>query len=261
MLYFILILTSVVLSACQLKADGTNTGTDINKQYKLRADELVQIKKSGSPDAEDKFVTGARLLIKDFPDGANGYEDLMWAIDDYESLGKLDQARSLAKELMDSSAPQKYKLWAKGVFFRLDSMGKPVAMKFIAVDGREVDLAAMKGKVVLVDFWATDCRPCVADLPRVKAALEKFHAKGFEVIGISCDTNKKKLENYVEHNSISWPQYFDGKQQSDNKFAIEFGVDGIPHMFLVDRHGCLRFDNVRAKDGFEERITCLLEEQ
>jgi peroxiredoxin len=261
MRYLILILTFVVLSACQLKADDTNANANIDKQYRSRVDELLKIKNSGSPDAMDKFVMGARLLIKDFPDGPNGYQDIMWAIDDYEFLGKLDQARSLAKEMMDGSAPQKYKRWAKGVFYRLDSMGKPVTMKFIAVDGRDVDLAAMKGKVVLVDFWGTHCGPCVAELPRVKVALEKFHTKGFEVIGISCDTDKKELENYVEHNSISWPQYFDGKQQSDNKFTIEFGVDGIPHMFLVDRHGCLRFDNVRAKDGFEKQITKLLEEQ
>ena len=91
-------------------------------------------------------------------------------------------------------------------------------MQFMAVDGREVDLAELRGKVVLVDFWGTHCGPCVEELPRVKAAFEKFHAQGFEVIGISCDTDRKELEKYVKQHGISWPQYFDGKKQGDNEF-------------------------------------------
>ena len=127
----------------------------------------------------------------------------------------------------------------------------------------------MRGKVILVDFWGTHCGPCVAELPRVKEAFERFHGQGFEVVGISCDTQRKELEEYVKQQGISWPQYFDGKQQSDNKFTVEFGIDGIPHMFLVDRKGFLRFDNVRARDGvhsygdttsFEEKISKLLAE-
>jgi thiol-disulfide isomerase/thioredoxin len=137
-------------------------------------------------------------------------------------------------------------------------------MKFTAEDGREVDLDKMKGKVVLVDFWATTCVPCVAELPRVKAAFEKYQQKGFEVIGISCDTDKQKLERFLKENGIAWPQYFDGQQQERNKFAQGFGIDGIPHMFFVDKKGCLRFDSVRASGdqiNFEKKIEGLLAEQ
>jgi len=139
-----------------------------------------------------------------------------------------------------------------------------VTIRFTAVDGREVDLSKLRGKVVLVDFWGTHCGPCVAELPRVKTAYEKFHDQGFEVIGISCDTDKKELEDYVQQHGIPWPQYFDGHQQSDNKFTVAFGIDGIPHMFILDTNGCLRFDDVRAKGAktnFEDKIKSLLDEQ
>ncbi len=244
--------------------------TDEYKHFMWRAYELMKIANSGSSNATDELAEGAWRLIKDYPDRANGYEAIMLAIEDDEYDGKPAKSRALAEELIASSAPDKYKFWAKGFLNRLDSRGKPVSLQFKAVDGRKVDLAKMKGKVVLVDFWATDCGPCVAELPRVKAAYEQYHGRGFEVVGISCDTDKEKLESYVKQHDISWPQYFDGKQQEDNKFTTEFGIDGIPHMFLVDKKGFLRFDNVRASDkhhakddttGFEEKIANLLAEE
>jgi peroxiredoxin len=122
----------------------------------------------------------------------------------------------------------------------------------------------MRGKVVLIDFWQTECVPCVAELPRIKAAFEKYQHDGFEVVGISGDTDKGKLERFMKEKGIAWPQYFDGRQLQDNKLFLEFGISGMPHMFLVDKKGCLRFDDVQAggaKSDFEGRIESLLAEQ
>lgn len=244
--------------------------TDEFKQYMWRVQQLHRIMNSGASNANDQLVVGARALIRDYPGRPNGYQLIMASIEDYEYGGESAKARALADELISSSAPNEYKLWAKGFLNRIESRGKPVSLLFTAVDGRRVDLAQMRGKVVLVDFWGTHCGPCVAELPRIKAAYDKFHGQGFEVIGISCDTDQKELQEYVQQHEISWPQYFDGKQQADNKFTVEFGIDGIPHMFLVDKEGLLRFDNVRARDGvrskadtssFEEKISKLLAEK
>jgi alkyl hydroperoxide reductase subunit AhpC len=102
----------------------------------------------------------------------------------------------------------------------------------------------------------------VAELPKVKTAYEKFHEQGFEVIGISCDNDGKALlERFLKRKQIPWPQYFDDHQQTDNKMTQAFGIDGIPHMFLLDRKGCLRFDKVGATAGFEEKILKLLAEE
>jgi thiol-disulfide isomerase/thioredoxin len=115
--------------------------------------------------------------------------------------------------------------------------------------------------IVLVDFWETECEPCVAELPRIKAAFEKYQHKGFEVVGISEDTDKDKLERFLKEKGITWPQYFEGRVY--NKFIVEFGINSFLHMFLVDKKGCLRFDNVQAfgaKADFEGKIESLLAE-
>lgn len=123
---------------------------------------------------------------------------------------------------------------------------KPVDIKFTAVDGTEVDLAKMRGKVILVDFWATWCGPCVAELPNVLKAYEKLHAKGFEIVGISLDQDKAKLEAFVKDKGMTWPQFFDGKGWQ-NEISTRYGINSIPAMWLIDKKGMLVSTSVRGK--------------
>ena len=133
--------------------------------------------------------------------------------------------------------------------------GKPLDIKFQAEDGRHVDLSKMQGKVILVDFWATWCGPCVGEIPHVKAAYEKFHAKGFEVVGISLDSELPRLREFTKAQGMPWPQYFDGKGWG-NLISTRFGIKGIPAMWLVDKNGNLTDTN--ARENLEAKIESLL---
>lgn len=143
-------------------------------------------------------------------------------------------------------------------FAQAAQIGKPLNLKFTSVDGKPVDLASMKGKVVLIDFWATWCGPCIRELPSVKATYEKLHPKGFEIVGISLDQNKNALTSFVQKNKMPWPQHFDGKGWN-NQFATQFGIQSIPAMWLVDKKGNLR--DVSARAGLEGKVEKLLAEK
>lgn len=114
------------------------------------------------------------------------------------------------------------------------------------LDGKPLSIARFKGKVVLVDFWATWCGPCIAELPNVQAAYAKHHAKGFEILGISLDSDRAKLDKFLADKKMTWPQYFDGKGWQ-TKLAGTYGVNSIPATYLLDGEGKIIAKDLRGE--------------
>ncbi len=123
-------------------------------------------------------------------------------------------------------------------------LSKPLDLKFTAVDGSKVDLSSLRGKVVLIDFWATWCPPCRGEVPNVVAAYKKYHDKGFDIVGISLDQDKSALLAFTKEHDMTWPQYFDGNGW-DNTISKSFGIDSIPAMYLVGKDGKIATTNGR----------------
>ncbi|MEY2410391.1 MAG: hypothetical protein QOF48_3061 [Verrucomicrobiota bacterium] len=115
------------------------------------------------------------------------------------------------------------------------------------LEGKPLSIAGYKGKVVLVDFWATWCGPCVRELPNVLATYEKYHADGFDVVGISLDSEEKKLKDFIEAKKMPWRQYFDGKGW-ENKLGAKYGVKSIPATYLIDPSGNIIATGLRGEE-------------
>lgn len=145
----------------------------------------------------------------------------------------------------------------KVVRIRKELASKPLELSFTAVDGREVDFAKLRGKVVLIDFWATWCGPCMAEVPNVVQTYKKLHDKGFEIVGISLDSDKEKLIEVAKENEMSWPHQFDGKGW-ENELAQKYGVQSIPEMWLVNKKGIMKVYN--RSSNLTEEVEKLLSE-
>jgi thiol-disulfide isomerase/thioredoxin/uncharacterized protein (DUF736 family) len=170
------------------------------------------------------------------------------------------EQKQIATEILHApDAPESVKALAQHYLngTRPYQVGQPVEMRFTALDGQEVDLATLKGQVVLIDFWSTTCGPCVAGLPEIKAVYEKFHDRGFEVIGISLDDKEGALRRFLTEKKLPWPQHFDGKGWG-NRWAVRYGIFSIPTLWLIDKSGKLRADNARF--NLERRVESLLKE-
>jgi thiol-disulfide isomerase/thioredoxin len=115
------------------------------------------------------------------------------------------------------------------------------------LDGNPLSIANYKGKVLLLDFWATWCGPCRAELPNVLKIHQKHHANGFEIIGISLDQDRAKLLEFAKQQKMTWPQYFDGLGWG-NKLAGKYGIMSIPQTFLLDAQGKIIARDLRGEE-------------
>lgn len=127
------------------------------------------------------------------------------------------------------------------------SVGQP-APDFTLNDanGRALALSSMKGKVVLVDFWASWCGPCRGENPNVVAAYKKYHPKGLEILGVSLDDQKDKWMSAVEKDGLTWNHVSD-LQGWNSPVAALYGVQSIPANFLVDRDGKIIAKDLRGE--------------
>ena len=175
-----------------------------------------------------------------------------------QNIGDRDHAKKLLAEVAASPVvDEQTRAKAESILHKIGAVGRPLEISFTATDGSEIDLQKMKGKVVLLDFWAAWCAPCLASFPEVTKLYEKYHPEGLEVFGINMDKNRAAMNSAIERFQLPWQQYFDGRGWG-NKFALEYNVSAIPAMWLVDKRGVLRTQN--ARENLEKQIQDLLAE-
>lgn len=148
-------------------------------------------------------------------------------------------------ELQPSSADANQ---ARAVIANTKMIDLRVAASFSVKSSSGADLVLEKyrGKIVLLDFWATWCIPCRVDIPEVRKIWKTYGGDQFLIIGINLDSNRTLFDAYVKEESLTWPQYYDGLGWG-NKLAQLYGVYSIPHTVLIDQDGVIRATGLRGE--------------
>jgi len=202
----------------------------------------------GSQD-NDARMKAAEDFIKIDPKDDRGAQLLQAIASNMEDSAKQAEVyKRIVKEYPESPVTR----MVSGSLKRLEAVGKPFDLEFTdAVKGTEVSMKGLKGKVVVIDFWATWCGPCVAEMPNMKKLYAEYKPKGVEFIGVSLDSPKSeggldKLKDFVAKNEIGWPQYYQGNGW-ESEFSRSWGINSIPAVFIVDADGKLHSVEARGK--------------
>jgi len=211
---------------------GDATPAEQREIFGQVADALKSAKKLSRSDLTLAMSTAQTL---DF----GGNQELAAAA--YETFGELLRNS-------DDEAVARYGEKMVGAARRVNLLGKSMQLDGTTVEGEPFDWSSYRGKVVLVDSWATWCGPCIGELPNVKAMYKKYHDKGFDVIGISLDNDRERLVAFLTKEQIPWATLFEPPGGWDNPNANYYGVMGIPTVILVDKEGKVVSLNARGEE-------------
>jgi thiol-disulfide isomerase/thioredoxin len=234
-----------------LQADGQDDDLAAYVQYRwMTAQHGHELSKPGSdyPKIQTKWIEDLTKFVEAHqksPDSAEAMLELAIAQEfggDEEKAVKWYDA--VATNFPDSGVHAK----AAGAKLRMTSVGKPIPLKGKTVGGGQLfDLERLKGKAVLIQYWATWCEPCKADMPLLKELRGKYGNSGFEVVGVCLDQDLQAMTEFLKQNGPPWPQLFE-EGGMESRYANELGIQTLPTMILVDKQGNVVNRNIRADE-------------
>ena len=172
-------------------------------------------------------------------------------------LGKMEEAKAdfaRCVSCVSEKDPGRLRAehFAENPELSLHKMAPP--FEVTALDGSRINLDAMGGRVVLIDFWATWCGPCNEELPHMQQIAKEFAGQPLVIISVSWDSDETKWKDFIAKHEMTWAQYRD----ADHKLSNEFGVNAIPHYFTIDSDGVLTAEMMGSGSNVEGKLKKLL---
>ena len=229
--------------AASLEARLKAVAKTFRASYKTKPDKTIT-----------KLLTSVAALGQAFPKSKQPWQVLA---DAAGFASEPTHKKRLFKKLAALNAKQFPKITreAKEELTWLEFLEQPIDLRFTAADGREVDLAKLRDKVVLIYFCASWCPPCVREHPKLKSVYDQYHKQGFEIVGISVDKSRASFDRYTQRKKIAWPQHYEDNAW-EGELMKRFRVRYVPRLFLLDRTGRVAHQDTRQH--LEEKVRELL---
>ncbi len=156
-------------------------------------------------------------------------------IDDY--LGDVEAAAAVYGKIVDQFPDAPLTPRAKGAVIRLTSVGKPIPFQGTTIAGKSFSLSQLKGKTVLIQYWATWCEPCKADFAELRRLHERYSKDGFEIVSVSLDETREPVAEYLQQNRLPWTHLFAEGGLESSPLAAQLGVIALPTLIMIDADG------------------------
>ncbi|GGA67602.1 hypothetical protein GCM10011507_18940 [Edaphobacter acidisoli] len=219
-----------------LKAEPEKNGAPYDAALLAKADDAFKAALAADPkDATALFQDGEVLV----------------------HLGQAEEARARFKACVAAIKPGdalylRAERFADNPALALEQLAPAFTVK--TLDGARFDLDQMQGRVVLIDFWATWCVPCMKELPEIKKIAKDFSGQPLVILSVSWDEDEQTWQDFVEKNQMTWPQYRD----VDHKLGRLFEVEGIPSYYTIDSNGVIASELMGEGFDVESRLRKLI---
>jgi thiol-disulfide isomerase/thioredoxin len=249
----------------------------VSKVVKMDLDQLLNNVIREQPGSEEKIEAAVQTLLaevkpsRDLLNRVQTIAHIMESTGHYKSaLACYEQISTVFAATSEADLVEEAKRIAPAAKVRIGLVGQPLTVEGVMIDGTPLDWSGYAGKVVLVDFWATWCGPCLEEMPNIRANFEQFHSKGFEVVGVNMDTRASDIKQFLtlQGQDIPWvtvtsqivlDDKLSGRDWSQLPMAAKCGVQAIPFVVLIGRDG--KVDSIHVRGAkLKTRLTQLLGE-
>ncbi len=222
--------------------DKLDWGAKLGSYFRFRAiNSNIALKLSKEKDhskVQQELVEQLIKFVDTYPKSEDA-DDALWQIGNGQELAtnKDDQAIQTYKRLKSEHPDSKLAEKADGAIRRLESVGQPFQLsgKSLAGNGN-ISSADLNGNVYLVTYWATWCDPVKVELPKLQKIRDKFHDRGFEILGICLDNDPSTATGFVKENGINWPNLIE-EGGMNSPLAVKYGIVSLPYLMIVDADG------------------------
>jgi thiol-disulfide isomerase/thioredoxin len=207
----------------------------------------------------DRWLEQLEEFVDKWPDADDTPDALLQLAITQEFAGKIDEARSWYDRLINRHGDTVSGAKAAGAVRRIDLEGKRLSLSGSNLNGGSIDISRLQGRVVLVLFWSTWCKPCTEDLPQLKQLYQEHRRDGFEIVGVNLDNEPDPVKPFLAQHQVVWPQIYE-PGGLDSAPAKSFGIISLPTMFLIDRTGMVVSRSTSVPD-LKEKLPELLKKK